>query len=1092
MKGYTVKMLFRSIKDSLGRYLAILSIVALGVGLYSGLNVSEPAMRASASDYIDETGMYDFRFLSSLGFSDENVESVRGSGKVSAAEGAFFSEALAETGTDTLPVMFMSLTSEVAVPVLSAGRMPENAGECLADKALFSEEDIGKTVRVGIGNEEDVLDLFSETEFVITGLAGSPRYISFERGATSLGSGKLEGFIIVPPEAFDGDIYHELLVDCGLDDAFTAEYEDAADAIKPEMETLLKSVGSDRYDVLRAEADEELADARRELDDGWAEYEDGKAEAERELADGRKEIEEARDELDSATYQLYKNRSQIKEGYAELDEGEKELEKNQALLDAEAAKLEAGEPALKEAEAKVAAARSEFEASKAETLSGIDAQRQQYSSQLSQLEAAIQLLEQQGTAEAQAKLQDLYPQREQLNAALEQIDAARALAESQFAAAEQELIAGENEVASQRVAFEAGKAALEKGQAELEAGRAEIKANRKKLDDGMIRVSNGLEEVTKGYRELEDAEKELEKAEADAAEELADALAELEDGEREYADAVKDVDEELKLDVYCLDRGSNAGCSTFTNDIAIVSAAAKALPVFFVLIASLVCVTTMTRMVNEERTQIGTLKALGFSSLDASSKYLLYAGSAAFLGCAAGLAAGMTVIPYVVWYAYTIIYNYSALKFYFDPSLAALSAAVAVPGIIAVTALACRNEMNEKPAELIRPKAPSTGKRIFLERIRVLWKRFGFLTKVMLRNAFRKPARVLMMIVGIGGCTALMIAGFGVEDTIAGVMDYQYGEIFHYDLTVYYDPETYPTADEASELWSDYAEHSAVIWQGEAELTAPGGESRSVFLRCANEDMYAGMVSFKTEDGAPAVYPGPGEVLLTAGVADALDLSAGDTVTLTGNDFPDARLTVCSVAENYVQKYVYVCPESIGSPAANTGLAAAGANASEAAAKIRAEEGISYVSCADDEKSVMDKSMSSLSLIIIMVVVCSAALAFITVFNLTNINIMERVREIATVKVLGFRQKETASYVLRENLLLSFLGALAGLPLGKLLHRFLMELIKVEYLRYDIRVLPRSYALGFAATVLFVLLINLLMRSKLDAVNMAESLKSVE
>lgn len=1000
----------------MGRYLAIMSIVALGVGFYSGLESAEPAMRQTAAEYMDETGMYDFRMLSSLGFSEENIEAARGSAFVTKAEGAFFSEAMARTDYGPLPLMFMSLTRDVAAPVLSAGRMPEKSDECLGDKALFSESDIGKTISISDDNDEDTLELFCETEFVITGLAGSPRYISTDRGSTSLGAGKLDGFIIVMPEAFDGDVFHELLVDCGISDSFTDDYLNSSDKLEPEMETLLNSVSLERYKKLRKEADDELDDARKELDDGWKEYEDGKAEAEKKIADGRKEIEDGRQKLKNSEYRIYQSQKEIEEGMIQLTEAETALEANQQLLDQKKEELKASE--------------------------------------------------------------------EQLSAAIAQM---KASADSQ----EQPTVEEENAIAAWQEAINAGKAEIEQSQAGLDSARIQLEENRIKLEEGQKQITSGRIQIASGYKKLDEATEELDKAEADAQAELEDALEELETGEKDYAEAVTEAEDKLKLDTYCLGRNSNSGCATFKNDIAIVSAAANAFPIFFVIIAALVCVTTMTRMVNEERTQIGTLKALGFSSVRTASKYLLYAGSAAFLGCVFGLAAGMTIIPYTVWYAYTIIYNYSGLELYFDYSLAAVSFSVAVPGIVFVTALACKREMREKPADLMRPKAPAAGKRILLEKIGFMWKRFGFLTKVMLRNAFRRPARVLMMILGIGGCTALMIAGFGAEDSLADVMKYQYGEIFLYDVTVYYDADTYPSAEDASAIWADYAQHASVIWQGDADIADINGNNRGILLRSACENEFNDAILFQ-DDGCPLPYPKPGEIMLTEGIADTLKLSPGDMVKLSGENIPSVELKVCGIAENYVEKYAYVCPESIENPAPNTGLVTVGNNSISAAAGMRAMDGISYVSCAEDEKAVMEQSMSSMGLIIALVVICSAALAFITVFNLTNINIMERVREIATVKVLGFRKKETAAYVLKENLLLSFLGALIGLPLGKYLHRFLMELIKVEYMRFDIRILPRSYAIGFAATVVFVLAINLLMRGRLENVNMAESLKSVE
>ena len=511
---------------------------------------------------------------------------------------------------------------------------------------------------------------------------------------------------------------------------------------------------------------------------------------------------------------------------------------------------------------------------------------------------------------------------------------------------------------------------------------------------------------------------------------------------------------------------------------------------FFALIAALVCTTTMTRMINEERTQIGTLKAMGYSSGAIIRKYLWYSGSAAFIGCVLGFALGVTAIPYIVWVAYEIIYSYTQLRFYFSAAMWLGCLGVAVIGIIFVTWLACRRELAGKPAELIRPKAPDGGRRILLEHIKPLWSKLSFLSKVTLRNAFRYRQRVLMMLIGIGGCTALLVTGFGIKDSIGDVLDFQYGEVMLYDVVVNYDPARIQS-EELQSLLGSRTENYSLSYQEEATVRTDGG-SHEAQLVAMDESAMKGVIDLHY-DGKALAFPKAGEAIISEGLAEQLKIKTGDTLTLE-LDKQNVRVTVSGICKNYLNHYVYVAPETVGSPENNAAFLQIGAEdgGESLAAYLRSQTGVSYVSVVQQERDMMADSMASLDIVVALIVGCSAALAFITLYNLTNINIMERVREIATIKVLGFYPLETASYVLRENLMLSVLGGAAGLFLGKLFHRFMMAIIQVDYMHYDVRISALSYALAFAVTVVFALAANFSMRPKLDRVNMAESLKSVE
>lgn len=1106
MDRFSMKMLLRSIKGSLGRYLAIVAIIALGVGFYAGLQSSQPAMLETADSYMHDQRMYDFQLMSTLGLTGGDVAAFKQLEGVEYAEGAYFADALAVLGSHEEPYRFMSITETVCTPYLTEGRMPENANECLGDAGAFSSDDIGRRISISDLNDEDTLGFFAEREFTIVGLAKSPRYISHDRGSTSLGSGTLSGFVLLTEEAFDQEVYQEILLYCDLPgEMYSTEYISARDKLEPEVKALLNSRGAMRYKQLRSEADKELAEARAELDEGWEEYHEGEDEVQKELSsaraklyqgqkeidDGLKEIEQRQKEIDEGWEQIPGALQEIEENRAMLDEKEKELQQGKAALEPAIAEIQAGEQQLAQGKAQLETAKKAVLWPYEQTIAIIDAEISQTQQEIDDLdpedlgyEARLAILN--------ARMEQLQGRRETAVAARDSAAEKFAPQEAEIAAAEAELNEAKAQVAAAQAEIAAGEQAIAEGRAQLDTAEAEIENSKVTMTEGQKQLDEGRVQLEQAQRQVNQGWTDYQEGKAQAEQELADGKKELEDAEAELAQAIIDTDEKLKLEVFTLNRETNSGYVTFENDTSIVTAVAGAFPVFFVLIAALVCVTTMTRMINDERTQIGTLKAMGFSGRVIMRKYLWYSGSAAFVGCVLGFVLGVTVIPWIIWYAYNIIYSYTTLKLYFSVGMCVVCMAVALLSTILVTVLTCRKELSERPAELIRPKAPKAGKRILLERIKPLWKRLSFLSKVTLRNAFRHPSRVMLMMLGVGGCTALLVAGFGVKDSIADVPDYQYGEISRYEMLVNYDPDVLDTDGKAEALWKDRADSWALSYQVNAELENETG-SHSVKLVAAEGTALKNVISLR-DDSSELSYPGKGEAVVTEHLADILEISVGDQVTLETDDGDSLRLTVTGIAKNYLSHYIYVSPETVPGAKNNAAyLCDASEDSGEGlAAWLRSQDGISYVSLTLREKETVRQSMQSLNMIVVLVVVCAAALAFIVLCNLTNINIMERVREVATVKVLGFYPPETASYILRENLLLSILGGAVGLLLGKLLHRFVMELIQVDYMCYDVRISALSYLLAFGITVLFAMAANFAMSFKLEKINMTESLKSVE
>lgn len=545
---------------------------------------------------------------------------------------------------------------------------------------------------------------------------------------------------------------------------------------------------------------------------------------------------------------------------------------------------------------------------------------------------------------------------------------------------------------------------------------------------------------------------------------------------------------------YVLTRSENVGYLNFENDTAIVSGIANIFPVFFILIAMFVCMTTMTRMVDEERTQIGVLKALGYSNRSIMAKYLWYAGSATIIGWIIGFFACTWGIPQVFWFAYNALYDFSPLVYLFSPGLAGITLLVSLAGILGSTYMSCRKELVSVPASLIRPRAAKNGKRVLLERIAPLWNRLTFLQKITVRNMFRYKKRLFMMVFGISCCAGLVVTAFGAGDSMTGIGKLQYEKVQTYEMEAAF-MEGEKEAVEAILKETPEVISSIPASYQRVELLGAEMVSAVTMMSFVNEASLEGFWEFRDKNGALS-YPKQGEALINTKLAKLLDVSVGETTTIRMADMTTAQVTVTGIFENYIYNVIVISPETyeehFGDWKENTYLLNVDGDLDAVAESLTKTEKITSVAQLQTTRNLVESALGCLDYIILMVVLFSGALAFIVIFNLTNINLAERSREIATVEVLGFYPKETESYVLRENLLLSVIASGIGLPLGILFHRAVMNLILIDLLDFPYVIETESYVISFICTVLFAWLVNLFMKRQITKIPMAESLKAVE
>ena len=540
---------------------------------------------------------------------------------------------------------------------------------------------------------------------------------------------------------------------------------------------------------------------------------------------------------------------------------------------------------------------------------------------------------------------------------------------------------------------------------------------------------------------------------------------------------------------FLLTRQENAGYVSFENDSAIVGEVASVMPIFFILIAILVCITTMTRMVDEERQQLGILKALGFSNAKIAAKYLTYAGGATVLGWALGFFLCTWAIPEIFWLAYNALYNFAPLSYYFSPSMMLITLFASLFFILGSTYISVRRELVSDPAALIRPKATKGGKRIFLERL-PFWKKLPFLQKIIFRNMFRYKQRFIMMLVGIGCCCGLLLTAFGVRNSMIDIANLQYESVQTYKIEATYDGQE--TADRIAALENV---DLVTVLKSLVDIKTDKTMSSVNMISYDNWDELCSYWHLASQDKVVS-EPTGNQVIVNQKIAQTLDLSVGDTIQIINADMESVNVTVGAIYENYIYNYVFISSSlyegAFGEYQKNTAFIKTEESGVAMGEKLTAIDGITSIFDLTSTKNSVNDALDCLNYIIWLIVAFCAALAFIVTFNLTNINLAERSREIATVEVLGFYPGETAGYVLRENILLSFVASILGIPIGYLFHYVVMTMVVVDSFTFRIYIAPESYFIAFALSMLFAFAVNLFMRRQIKKIPMVESLKAVE
>lgn len=1098
MNRSIIKLTKREIRSSLGRYLAIFAIIALGAGLFVGLRLSRPDFLETYNNYTNKTNFYDFRLVSTLGLTDEDIAEVKKMDGVKLAEGAVGADFLFNTADeDNLIMMAQSIPENVNQIKLKAGRMPEKANECLADPDMYSKDDIGSTIKLSKDNSEQTFDTFAYDEYTIVGLADSVLYINMERGSSTLGNGSVKGYIYIPMDGFSTDYYTDIYVCVDSEGyVYSDEYEQSTKKYVDGLEKFMSERAVIRRDAIIDDAMSQLDDAKKQYEDGKtqydaakAEYDAGYAEYVQKKSDTEAQLEQARKEIENAE-SMMGNSSVIDQKQAELDAAKAELDKGQAEY----------ESGLRQFNAKAKLAYGAVDEQIAYYENRISDKQSDIASQTAEIESLnAQLAEAQANGESlKARLIERRIKTANDRISLDNADIERY--NERLEVHRQKRAEVDAELEPYRKQLEDAKAQLDSGYAQIAAGQAELDAAREMISSGGAQLETAKKQYEQGKAEAERGFAEAEKELASGKAQLDAAKAELDKGAAELDSAEKQIKNINHADTYVLDRDTNAGYVCFESDTNVVQSVASVFPVFFFLVAALVCLTTMTRMIADQRTQIGIMKALGYSSGAIMGKYMFYSGSATVLGSIFGIAAGSFAFPAIVWFGYGLIYNLSGLTFTMNWPLALGITAANLLVTLLVTWYCCAKELKCAPADLIRPKAPEAGKRILLERIPTVWNDMSFMQKVSARNIMRYKKRIFMMLLGIGGCTALVLTALGLNDTIQNVVMRQYDDIilYDYEITMAYDMN-----EEEQEIFfsdaGDDIKDAVFLYRGLAEVS--GGDAiKNATLTVTDGKKLCKYIDL-SYDGEPIDYPGRGEAAINYNLARQLGgIEVGDEIKLTTSEKKELTVTVSALFDNYVDSFVFIspetCEEQLGEvPEYKSALANApdGADINRCAEALTHDvDGVRGVTLSVDTKARMSSMMDGLLVVVAAIILCAGLLAFIVLYNLTNINISERIREIATLKVLGFYPNEAAHYVFRENLILTGAGAVFGLGLGVALHAFVMNAIKVDMMYFKPHISFLSFAVSIVITFVFAVIVNAIMRRRIDNIDMAGALKSIE
>lgn len=1170
MKKALFKETLRSINRSMARFISIIAIVALGISFFAGTKATAPDMKETAELYFKDANLMDARVISPVGLTDDDIKALEDIEGVDTVMPSRFvdgilkvdGKSIGDIDGSEMTCRAISLDFDAAIDysqndqassdymnrvTLVDGQWPSKPGECVVDGSALSapeEFKIGQTISLA-GDGTNIENKLKVTEFKITGIIMTPTYISFERGNTNIGSGKLGTFIYVSDDVFNFDYYTEAYLTVAGADSYSPYTEEYTNFVAPILDKI-EDVASQRLPVrieeVRAEYEPKVTDGEAELAEKQAEYDEKVENGAKEVqelkdkaANGQAEIDAMKEQfnasLSDAQRELYDSSNEHAQQYAlwrqkqdefnqtkiELSKyanADKELSSAKSELDSAKIQIDTSQNTVTEMQELVSTTRTSLEYFKSHQNESKEELREwieqsglppeQVEDMLNTLNSFTAI----GTAEEmiaylEPVLEDyenqLAEDQKKLDEAKEEYN--QKYAEYQEAYAEyQKYLDAQSDLTAAEVELKEAERQLNSAGVDIQLGELELSMSQKQLQS---QIQLAETQLAAAQSAAETADETFEQEKAAAAEELSKAKMDL----NEAKDLLASLD---TAEWMIQDRDDQPGYTGYGQTADRMAAFAQVFPIFFFLVAALVCLTTMTRMVEEERTQLGTLKALGYSSGAIASKYLIYSITASLIGSVIGLLLGFYIFPKAIFAAYGIMYELPPCVIRFKWSYAIIGTIISLFATTAASFIACRKELKENPARLMRPKAPKKGKRILLEKVGFIWSRLNFTSKVTARNLFRNKKRFITTLIGVAGCTALLLTGFGLGDSITAIMDNQFGDngICNYDVQIVLS-ERHSLAQGRPEVMNEIEDRAEIKKSMMTQMEVIDGTSDRTddvleinLLVPENAAALSEFVKLNNRQTGESVTLGDNGVIITEKFANQTKTEVGDNITIITSDGKEVSVPVSGIVENYTFHYVYMSPafyqQTFGTePEFNyvTAILSDNVNAAQKetlATELMKVNGIDAVAYTTQTIDTFDQIINSLNLVVAIFIIAAGALSFVVLYNLSNINLNERVREVATIKVLGFRDNEVSTYIVRENIILTIIGTALGLILGVFLHSYVVTVAEVDVVMFGRSIEPLSFVYAAVLSLVFAAIVNLIMHFKLKKVNMVESLKAVE
>ena len=1077
MKKALYKDAIKEIKNTYKRFISILLMAFLGVGFFAGIRATSPDMVNTLHTYYEALNVYDIQVLSTLGLTQEDVDAIKQIDGVKDVDGTYETDAIIEIEQAEIIAKVMCI-EDTNQPVLLEGRMPEKSTECVVEEGFLkgTNKKIGDTIQIEIedttNEEQEKIPYLKEKEMTIVGTVRSPLYLSQDKGTSKLGAGKINYYILIPKENINAsEVFTQIYITIeNADKLITSStaYEEKVNEIKTQIENLKEDRQQARYDKLVENANQKVEEAQATLD---KEKQDAQAkiqEATQEIEDGKKEIEDGEAQLaknEQKVQSEFANATkQIQTGKQQIEQSEKEFLEKQQQAEQQFEKLELQKQDLQT------------------QLESVNAGLQTIDNNCEQIEQALQnpLLPEEERIKLEQQKQELEEQKASLTATKSQIENGITSIDTGIASGKQELQEGSNQI-------QQAKKELENKENQFYATKktttAQLQTARLELEEAKQKISDGEKELQENTKEFEEKIKEAEAELVDAREKIAEI-------------------EHPKW--YVLDRNTNTGYVSFIQDTESVANIGKVFPIVFFIVATLISLTSMTRMVEEQRTQIGTLKALGYHKIQIAAKYIIYASLACVLGGILGMSVGFVLIPKVIWMMYEMMYQIRDIVLSFDWYNGGMGLILMSLCMIGATIYAAWKELINTPATLMRPKAPKMGRRVLLERLTFIWKRLSFSQKVTIRNIFRYKKRVLMTIIGILGCTSLILAGFGLKDSISQIMPNQFEKVFSYDMQISLKSGLDQSQQEQIKQYiqsKEEVQKSIETYMSSGTVKNGDLEEDVQIIVPKEKNEIKDMIHLVDITSRQQIDLPEDGVCLTDKAAQLLGVQEGDIITLVDADEEEKQVKISYIVENYVSHYIYLSSqvyEELYQKDYETNVMLiqnkelSTEQEDNLATDLIGQNEVATVSRISTMVKSMDDTLKSLNYVVLILIISAGLLAFVVLYNLSNVNISERIRELATIKVLGFYDKEVYSYVTRETVLLTLIGIALGLIGGYFLSYFIIDTCEINMLRFNKVVEPISYVYAALITIAFTVIVNIVTYFALKKIDMIESLKSVE